>query len=514
VAGPRVKSFQCGDCFADFDNEALMKIDKKLLNKKFSLDDIGLFDKSAVAFFFMFIIPTLLACYLVFFVPHYITDKARNLTYSRIIIFLMIACGLLGYLFLRRSIKTLVAIIKQAENLSLGNVSGKIEVGWDDELKDLAGSFNRINANLESKIRELEYSQRLTRELFQQIGLAATGAQKIDALFNITVHGLGKILGMTSCFIALYGDDNALRLKSFTGKQKGPNLNMKLAEDKGAVGRAVRSLKTIVVNRDDAKQLAAAGEDIISYERNIVCAPIVFNGKVKGVLGATDKISAQDISPEDIELLESVASQAGVSIKNMELNKNIEEAYYDTLVMLARIVEARDAGSAGHLERVSSYVRMIADKLGLDEETKKILAGGALLHDLGKVGIDDSILKKKEHLTPQEYEIMKQHSIIGENILKPLHLMSKLSALVRHHHERYDGTGYPDGLKGNEIPLAARILAVVDIYDALTTARSYKTAMSHKESIEVLRSYAGNKLDSKLAETFIKLINEKENTNW
>jgi len=484
------------------------------LNKKFLIENIGLYNKSAVAFFFMFVIPTLLACYLVFFAPRYITDRARFLAYSRIIITLMIVCGLFGYLFLRKSIKTLIAIIKKAEHLSLGNVGGKIEVGWNDELKDLAGSFNRINANLESKIKELEYSQHLTRELFQQIGLAATGAQKIDALFNITVHGLRKILNMTSCFIALYGSDNALYLKSFTGEQKRPNPNMKLADDKGAIGRAISGLKTIVGNRDDAKQLAAADEDVISYERNIVCIPILFNGKVRGVLGATDKMSLQDISPEDIELLESVASQAGISVKNMELNKNIEEAYYDTLVMLARVVEAKDAGSSGHLERVSSYVQMISNKIGLDEETKKILVGGALLHDLGKVGIEDAILKKKGQLTPQEYEVMKQHSIIGENILKPLHLMSKLSVLVRHHHELYDGTGYPDGLNGEKIPLAARILTIVDIYDALVTDRSYKGAMSHQKGIEILRSYAGNKLDPKLVEIFIGLINENEFTKW
>ncbi|MBI5124227.1 MAG: HD-GYP domain-containing protein [Candidatus Omnitrophica bacterium] len=249
-------------------------------------------------------------------------------------------------------------------------------------------------------------------------------------------------------------------------------------------------------------------EEIIYYETNIVCVPILVKNRIKGVLGAADKAGAQTIDPEDVFLLENVAGQIAICVENMELNKNIEETYYNTLVMLARIVEARDPYSAGHLERVSTYVRMVAEKLDIDEETKKILMDGALLHDLGKVGIEDTILKKKEMLTPEEYEIMKQHSVIGENILKPLRSMSKLSSMVRHHHELYDGTGYPDGLKGEEIPLAARILTIVDIYDAITTDRSYKKAMSGGEAIKTIRAYAGNKLDPKLAQIFIGLMTE------
>ncbi|MCX5666216.1 MAG: HD-GYP domain-containing protein [Candidatus Omnitrophica bacterium] len=324
-----------------------MKISKALFSKKVSLEDIGLQSKNALAFLFMFVIPTLLACYLIFLAPLVISDKNMLLRHTRTIIILMSVCGLFGYLFLRKVFSTLIGIIKKAEYISFGNKGEKIEVVWNDELKDLAQSFNRINAGLETKV--------------------------------------------------------------------------------------------------------------------------------------------------------------------LELSRSIEKTYYDTLVMLARIVEAKDTYSAGHLERVSSYVQMIAKKLGLEEEAERMLMGGALLHDLGKVGIEDAILKKKGQLTPQEYEIVKQHSVIGENILKPLHSMSKLSILVRHHHEFYDGTGYPDGLKGEEIPLAARILTVVDIYDALITDRSYRKALSHDEGIKMLRKYAGNKLDPKLVEMFIGLITNNGN---
>ena len=485
-----------------------MRIDKTFLNKKVSFEDLGLYNKNTFAFLFTFVIPTILACYLIFLAPRLVTDKSKFLTYASTIIILMSICGLFGYLFLRRVFKILIAVIKKAEFLSMGNKGEKIEVVWNDELKDLAHSFNKINADLETKIKELEYSQRLTRELFWQIGHAITGSQKVEALFNIIVHGMRKVLDAASSFIVLYDSDGALYLKAYSGGQKDLRDNMRLSDNKGVIGHVIKNPAPIVLDNNDIQLRAQVGEDVISYEASIVCVPILVKDKIKGVLGATNKAAAQSIGPEDISLLENIANQIAICVENLELSKNIEETYYNTLVMLARIVEAKDTCSAGHLERVSSYVQMIAKKLNLEEDTKKTLMGGALLHDLGKVGVEDAILKKRGQLTPKEYEIMKQHSIIGENILKPLQSMSKLSVLVRHHHELYDGTGYPDGLKGEEIPLAARILAVADIYDALTTDRSYRKALSREEGIKMLRSYAGNKLDPKVVEIFIELIIE------
>lgn len=482
-----------------------MGIDKTFLNKKISLEDIGLYDKMIFAFVFMFIIPLLLTLYLIFLAPRIIDNKDSLLTHIRIIIVWMTACGLLGYLFIRRTIKTLVTIIKQAESLSLGSNGQRIDVAWNDELKDLARSFNRIKSDLETKIKELQHSRSLTRELFQRMGHAMTSSQKMEALLNIIVHGMRKVLDMQSSFIALYDNDKKLYLKAYAGSQKEMRGNMRLSDVKGAIGRAVLNLDPIIIKKNPADK-AEQGEDTIYYETNIVCVPILVKDKLKGVLGATDKAPIQNVDQEDISLLENVASQIAICVENMELSKDIEETYYNTLVMLARIVEARDPYSAGHLERVSSYVEMVAKKLDMDDETKKILTGGALLHDLGKVGIEDTILKKEGILTPQEYEMMKQHSIIGENILKPLRSMSKLSSVVRHHHEMYDGTGYPNGLKGEEIPLAARILTVADIYDAITTDRPYRKAMSREEAIKTLISYAGNKLDPKLVEIFTNVV--------
>ena len=481
-------------------------ISKELFNKQISLDDLSLFSKMGLAFLFAFIIPMLLTLYLIFGAPHVITDKDGLMTQARVIVILMNVCGLVGFFAIRRIIKKTVMIIKRMQCISVENDGERIEVAWNDELKDLAHSFNRIKASLETKIKELQYSRSLTRELFQRMGHAMTSSQKMDALLNIIVHGMKKVLETGSSFIALYDNDGKLYLKAYAGSQKNLSDNMRLSDNKGAIGRVIKNSSPVTIKKNPAD---AGVEGEIYYEANIVCVPVIVKDKIRGVLGAADKSDVQSIDPEDVFLLENVAGQIAICVENLELSKNIEETYYNTLVMLARIVEAKDACSAGHLERVSHYIQMIAEKLDIDEETKRTLMDGALLHDLGKVGIEDAILKKSGELTAREYDIMKHHSIIGENILKPLRSMSKLSTLVRHHHELYDGTGYPDGLKGENIPLAARILTIADIYDALTTDRPYRKALSKEDAIKTIKSYAGNKLDPELVDIFVEVITRK-----
>jgi putative two-component system response regulator len=145
-------------------------------------------------------------------------------------------------------------------------------------------------------------------------------------------------------------------------------------------------------------------------------------------------------------------------------------------------VEARDPYTEGHCDRLSRYASELGRHLGLDEESVIALKRGGVLHDVGKIRIPDEILKKGSNLTPQEWEIMKQHPIIGENICKPLKSLRKVLPIIRNHHEHWNGTGYPDGLRGHDIPLLARILQVVDVYDALRTERPYKPALSHEDS--------------------------------
>lgn len=485
-------------------------VEKMFRKKRFSLDNERLHNKIALGAAFMFIIPVLLTLYMLFNV---LFEKKEIPSYDivKLIIFWILISGLFGYFIIRRSIVSILNIISRARDISQGKLDVKLDTPHRDELKDLAVAFNKITADLETKIKELEHSRNLTRELFQKIGNAVTASQKLESLLSLVMQSTLKAMEAEASFVAIYeGDSRWLTLKAYSGPQKDLREDMRLPDNKGVIGFVISTKKPMVikkVGRDILGQIMPSKGEKIIY-KNILCVPIIGKKALKGVIGVCDLKDTEHIESEDLFLLENIAAQIATSIENFELNKDIEDTYYETLLMLARAVEAKDRYSGQHLERVNKYVDMMAEKIGLIEEDRRVLGGGATLHDLGKVGIQDDILNKGDKLTPKEYDIMKQHTIIGENILKPLRSMSKLSELVRHHHEHYDGTGYPDGMQGENIPLLARILTLADVYDALTADRPYKKAATEGEALETLRSYAGNILDPKLVEVFIGLIKE------
>lgn len=177
------------------------------------------------------------------------------------------------------------------------------------------------------------------------------------------------------------------------------------------------------------------------------------------------------------------------------------------LCSLGLSVESRDPYTEGHCERLAGYASDLGRFMGLDEESVLALKRGGFLHDLGKVAIPDEILKKGADLTPAERKIMQQHPIIGERICKPLKSLRKVLPIIRHHHEHWNGKGYPDGLAGQEIPLLARVLQVVDVYDALRTARPYKAALSHEAAIRVMEKEADSGLwDPGIVREFMAML--------
>jgi putative two-component system response regulator len=184
-------------------------------------------------------------------------------------------------------------------------------------------------------------------------------------------------------------------------------------------------------------------------------------------------------------------------------------AYLETVNVLANTIEGRDAYTHGHVERVSEYAHGLAEALGWAPEHLRMLAFGARLHDIGKIVIADTILNKPTQLTPAEWEAMKQHPAAGARILREIRHLQSTLPYVLYHHERWDGSGYPHGLKGKDIPVEGRLLAIVDVYDALTTVRPYHPARASYEVIQFLEKSAGRQFDPHLVPMFIKSINGK-----
>jgi putative two-component system response regulator len=226
--------------------------------------------------------------------------------------------------------------------------------------------------------------------------------------------------------------------------------------------------------------------------------------KVKGIEAGADDFLNKPIFPA--ELFARVKSL----LKLKEFTDELETAE-SVLCTLGRSVEARDPYTEGHCERLSRRAVALGRHVGVDEESLIALRRGGYLHDLGKIAVPDEILKKGSNLTPEEWKVMKQHPITGENICKPLKSLRLVLPIIRFHHEHSDGTGYPDGLTKREIPLLPRILQVVDVYDALRTARPYKVALSHEQAERTMRVEAQTGLwDEDLVVQFFAMLERRQ----
>lgn len=207
----------------------------------------------------------------------------------------------------------------------------------------------------------------------------------------------------------------------------------------------------------------------------------------------------------ELKLLLSLSEQLAMIIDNTNLYKNLEQSVVNMVKSLVFAIEAKDRYTRGHSERVSTYCMLMGARLGLDTQQYEALKWASILHDIGKIGIPESILNKQDRLTDAEFEIIKKHPVKGSRILKPIEYLADSLPGIIHHHERFDGAGYPDGLKGEAIPLAARIIAVADTFDAINFSRSYRDASVDKKVLDTLEKLAGNQLDPRLVEVFKKI---------
>ncbi len=222
--------------------------------------------------------------------------------------------------------------------------------------------------------------------------------------------------------------------------------------------------------------------------------------KVRGIEVGADDFLNKPIFPE--ELFARVRSL----LKLKEFTDELDNAEA-VLCTLGLSVEARDPYTEGHCARLADYAEELGGHMGLDSEAQLALRRGGYLHDLGKIAVPDEILKKGSNLTPTEWAVMRMHPVTGENICKPLKSLRRVLPIIRHHHEHWNGTGYPDGLSGEDIPLLARVLQVVDVYDALRTARPYKLALSHDQALRTMTDEANAGLwDRDLVREFFSML--------
>jgi putative two-component system response regulator len=251
--------------------------------------------------------------------------------------------------------------------------------------------------------------------------------------------------------------------------------------------------------------------DAVRARADLAAIPFIFLTALgeRDVVFASKKLGVEDhlIKPVDRqELVTTVRSRLERSQQLMLAE--LQQAYEASLIMLANAIELRDRYTRGHVERVMTYAMRMAERFGWQEPELSALRFGAILHDIGKIYIRESILSKAGPLTPEEWAEMKQHTVIGAELLKGIPYLVGAIPVVRSHHERWDGLGYPDGLNGEAIPMGARIVAVVDCFDAMTTDRIYHAASSPDEAIAEIRSGAGTRYDPVVVEVFLAIMDE------
>jgi putative nucleotidyltransferase with HDIG domain len=235
----------------------------------------------------------------------------------------------------------------------------------------------------------------------------------------------------------------------------------------------------------------------------VLCAPVRSSHRFLGVVFASHRDPAFNFDRYQVQLLTAIGMQAGIALENLRLYRRLERSFLETVEVCVKAIDARDRYTAGHSNRVARMSVSIAHHLPLAAPDLRDLRLGALLHDIGKIGINDECLRAARRLTPEEYAHVQQHTVFGDQILHPLDGLATARIIARHHHERWDGRGYPDGLAGEAIPLLARIVAVADSVDAITSDRPYRPARSLDVAVNELLANRGTQFDPTVVRAFL-----------
>ncbi|MFH1860528.1 MAG: HD domain-containing phosphohydrolase [bacterium] len=280
----------------------------------------------------------------------------------------------------------------------------------------------------------------------------------------------------------------------------------KLSLGQGIAGRVIQNNAPLAINNVKEDATLSDEEKAIYVEDSYLSVPMSIRERVVGSLNVASKITGGSFDSQDMELLATISTQASIAIEYADVSNKLQKYSDEVVKSLTLIIEARDPFVRAHSEAVCKYAASIAKEMALPQNEIETIATPAILHDIRKIGIKEGILLKPEsELNSDEFRDIKNHPFIGIQILKSLNFLSPIISLVYHHHEMYDGTGYPDGLVGEKIPNGARIITVADVFDKMVTSRGSYVGMSDEEAMTVLRRGAGKKFDPTAVEAFIRI---------
>lgn len=357
----------------------------------------------------------------------------------------------------------------------------------------------RMWQDLKRKVLELN----TLHEVGKNLSLVLDINKLLELVLDLTANVLG---GVKTSSVILYDEEsNSLQVMLYKGSRTVESLKP-IRTDEGIAGKVFTRGEPIIIN--DFKSVDANSG--ISG-RSSICVPLKVKDKCIGVLSISDKHSGEPFDNSDLDMLGTLASQISIALHNAQLYEDLEASYLSAVRALANSIDAKDAYTRGHSERVASYSMEIGRVMGMNTDEIKNLHIGALLHDIGKIGIAESIINKVSRLTDEEFTEIKTHPSRGASIIEPAKFLKEKVPLIKYHHERYDGKGYPEGLKGEGIPLMARIVCAADSFDAMTSKRAYRDVMPIDEARNELVRCSGTQFDPRVVNAFLEvLVDEKK----
>ncbi|MEA3486410.1 MAG: HD domain-containing protein [Thermodesulfobacteriota bacterium] len=304
-----------------------------------------------------------------------------------------------------------------------------------------------------------------------------------------------KITNGKGCFLALFDEENdEFHLRVARGSASRYCRGNQIPPPLDIISRkVVRNRKASLVNSDNTELRDSA-----------ICVPLMIRSRVFGVLGLTGKKDGGKFTREDLGYIRTLVQRASLNLENKILYESLYANILDTFKSLITSIQLRDHYTEIHSAHVTELAVKTAKAFQCSEKEIESLKIAGMLHDIGKIAIPDKILLKEDRLTDEEYTIIKNHSIIGENILKPVVLIDTERKIIRHHHERWDGKGYPDGLSDENIPFLSRILNVADSFDAMTSNRPYQKVMRIEDAICELQRNRNTQFDKNVVDAFVE----------
>jgi response regulator RpfG family c-di-GMP phosphodiesterase len=376
------------------------------------------------------------------------------------------------------------------------------------EKKRLNEQIKEYQRNLELKVREQ------TKTIFAVYKFAnqLNSMDSLEDVVNSVVNFVADFMFSKRVSVMLL-DEKAeyLTIKGAIGLEEEIMRETRIRRGEAIAGKVLETGKAVIVN--DIGSMKGESDRYSQYKSfmsfPLMQVPLKATNLSLGIINVTNRFGDQPFTGEDLENLDFIADTASVAINNQLKSIEIERSYFQTMKALAIAVEEKDRYTRGHSERVKTYAVELAGRLALPSETISTIEYACVLHDIGKIGIPDSIIQKDQGLTEEEYRKIMEHPAKGENIIRVIPFLEPARPIIRHHHERFDGAGYPDGMKENEIELGARIIAIADSYDAMTTERPYRGPFPKDHAISVLKEQKGKQFDPELVDIFVRYLLEQ-----